>query len=321
MPTSTTFRGFAQLGSSTLTEIIRANVISFIDWGLVDKGGYFNVLLTQSGVYGGDFSRLRPVSDPRYTTGTVWEAQNNNWVWESGTSIGNPIAISGVWVNGSLLPHSGYTVDYPNGRIVFDEPRSLSSTVRVEHSYKYVYVTDARSVSVLRSVYPRSWMYDGPNFFVGSGQYSQLADQRIQLPAVAVEIGGISHSPYELGTGNRYVRTDVVCHVLAESEIEGLKLADALSYQNEKTIHLYDTNRLASEDRFPLTAGGDIAEGCLTYPQLVSPTGDGGFRYGGTQGGQLRLHDVDVEMGQWLDNSLYRTAVRFTTQVIQLHLD
>lgn len=321
MPTSTTFTGLDNLGQTNLSEIIRTNLIMYFDWGFVDKGGFFNVRLAQTGIFSGDASRLRPVTVPGYSSGKVWESQYSNWVWESGTSQSTqPIAISGVWVNDSLLPHSDYTIDYPNGRIVFNTAKPLSSTVKVEHSYKYVYVTDARSIPFYRSPYFRNRVYDPLNYSVGSGQYTQLAQQRIPLPAVAVEVVDSRYRPFELGSGSRYVDSRVVCHILAESDAEASRIADAIGSTWEKNIHLFDVDALAEADRFPLTIHGDIASGAMVYPQLVAATGDGGFRYNGVQYGQARLYETEIERGDWQDASLYTSAVTMKVQVIQLQL-
>ena len=38
---------------ATTSEIILDNFINFYDWGLLDAGGFYNIQMPQSGIYGG----------------------------------------------------------------------------------------------------------------------------------------------------------------------------------------------------------------------------------------------------------------------------
>ena len=66
-------KGFSTLGDATLTNHIRENFIQFFDYGLLEKTNFENVTIPSTGVYGGSDHVLRPVDDPRYTYGQVWE--------------------------------------------------------------------------------------------------------------------------------------------------------------------------------------------------------------------------------------------------------
>ena len=76
----------SNVGDSTISPLLKDNLIEFFDWGLLDAGGFFNVSIPTSGQYGGDKHNLRLVDDPRYTSGQVWEGFRSNWVWQSGLS-------------------------------------------------------------------------------------------------------------------------------------------------------------------------------------------------------------------------------------------
>ena len=56
---------------STLSNILEDNFILFYDWCLLDRGGFFNIKIPQSGIYGGDRHALRSVDTPNYTDGKV----------------------------------------------------------------------------------------------------------------------------------------------------------------------------------------------------------------------------------------------------------
>jgi len=65
---------------ATLSNILLDNFISFYDWGLLDKGSFYNIRIPQSGIYGGDRHILRWVQDANYSNGSVWEGYRKNWV-------------------------------------------------------------------------------------------------------------------------------------------------------------------------------------------------------------------------------------------------
>lgn len=333
MPDYTELKGFTQIGDSTLTSIIQDNIIEFYDWGLLNKGNYFNITIPTSGQYGGDKHRLRLVDDPNYTKGQVWEAYRSNWVWQSGIDQADqPINISGVHVNGTF--HSRTTtgtyahhVNYPWGRVVFDSAISTSSTVTMEYSHKWVNVTYANSVPWFRELQSRSMRIDNSHFLQdASGDWSQLAGSRFQLPAIAIEMAPRrKNTPYQLG-GGQYINTDVIFHVYAEDEYTRDKLVDIISFQDDKTVYLFDTNRMTTDDRFPLDYRGAKASGALTYPDLVkpsgSPYGDGTFNAGFMPGSnnskpdKMRFTNTRHDGQTMLNPSLYSGFVRCEAEVI-----
>ena len=44
----------SNIGDSTISPLLKDNLIEFFDWGLLDAGGFFNVSIPTSGQYGGD---------------------------------------------------------------------------------------------------------------------------------------------------------------------------------------------------------------------------------------------------------------------------
>ena len=51
---STDLVGFNNTQDLTLTSILLENFTMFYDWGFVNKGGFSNIPVTASGMYGGD---------------------------------------------------------------------------------------------------------------------------------------------------------------------------------------------------------------------------------------------------------------------------
>jgi len=321
---ATRFRGVTSINEPEFTENLRDNIVTFIDWGFLEIGSYYNVNIPTSGNWGGNMHILRPVADPRYTDGQVWEGFRKNWIWESGTNVSTqPISISGVFVDNVFNPLSsgGYHINYPDGRIVFDTAQSTTSQVHLAYSYKFVNVTDSRNASFFREIQPRSFRVDNSNFLIGSGLYNNLAENRLQLPAVVVELPIERHKePYELGSVSQWAYTDVLLHVLGEDDNYVSRVADILDRQEEKVVFMFDTGRMAKNNVYPLDYRGMKASGALTYPSLVEPTGDGGYRYQvGVKSGKMRISNSSVTNGSWLHHDLYHKTVKWTTEVVLLH--
>lgn len=317
MGSETQFKGITNIGEATPSEQIATNIVAFFDWSFLQTGAYFNVELGQDGPYGGDKSKLLLIQDPNYTLGQVWEGSRGNWVWESGISQATqPIQISGIYIDSNYYPVSttgvySYKINYPLGRIVFDSPISTSSTVKVAHSYKWIKVAKSDEYPLFKQIQYESLRPDNPdNTQVGSGDYAIIADTRIQMPAIIIEVPPIiNKTPYGLG-GGQWVKNKVLCHIITEDDYSNRKIADILSQQEEKTVFMFDMDRLGQENRFPLDIYGSIASGALTYPDLVKLEEDGGFRY--------NHMTFDSTEGQSINSlaGVFHSVVRINTSVL-----
>lgn len=283
-------KGVSHIGESLLCEQLEANIVEYLKWGLLGIGGFSSISRPTSGAYGGDFSRLRPVSTPNFTNGRVWEAIRQDWVWESGVDYGyQPISVSGVYVNNTFYPSntSGaykHYVSYPDGQVVFDSPISTSSTVQVEYSYRNFYVSHA-SVPWFKQLFFNSHRPDNPHFLQnGSGIFELLAQNRVQLPAIIVEVVPdrnmralqIVSSP---SGGGQIVSQDVLFHIITEGEggaNSRNKAMDIITYQKDATLALFDKNAIIDDEAFPLDYRGALNTGALTYPELVKFPESGG---------------------------------------------
>ena len=315
---TTSFKGYSDIGEPSITEAIEDNVIAYIDWGFLQLGAFYNVNIPASGAFGGNRHQLVCVNDPRYTNGQVWEAHRKNWVWESGVAAASdPIAISGIFIDGAFSTKgNGYHINYKNGQVVFDTAIAASSTVQVEYSTKWIDVVNALDVPWFRKGQTRSFRVDDELFVANSGAWSDLADNRLQLPVVAVEAAGKDYEGYQLG-GGQYARTDVVLHVIAENPRTAKKLASVLAEQSESDIYMYDPGKMADDNRFPLDYRGEIASGAVCYPDIIAPTGTGGLRYTDkVQYGKMRIYDSNAQGTDQIHENIYHSTVRWSTEVI-----
>ncbi len=297
---------------SSISESILDNFINFYDWGLLDAGGFYNIKMPQSGIYGGDRHQMRMVDTPNYNDGQVWEGYRKNWVWEGSGNIDGvdeqPIDISGVYVDSTFYDNANVThpfyIDYPNGRVVFDSPISTSSTVEVEYSHKRVSVIPSEGVSWFRQIQQNSFRNEKDFQVQGSGGWVQLGQSRVQLPAIAIEVVPAKNTkPYELG-GGQWVHTDVVFYTITENHWECLNLVDTVVAQNDRTIEMFDPTEVAASGVSPFTFEGGrqrelrghaVPSGL--YPNLVDNFNLGKCWIFDTRGGDVTQLSPDLYMG------------------------
>ena len=264
---------------ATLSNILLDNLISFYDWGLVDKGSFYNIKIPQSGIYGGDRHKLRLVDDPNYTSGQVWEGYRQNWVWETGISATTtqPTRISGVFIDNVFYATGNvskpFYVDYRNGRVVFDSAQTTTSTIQLEYSHKWVQVVPAEGIPWFRQLQYNSFRNEEGFQVSGSGGWAQLGQNRVQLPAIAIEVvPAKSLEGYALG-GGQWVNNEVVFYVMSENHWECANLMDTILYQNDRTIHLFDPTKVGLSGVFPFNYRNELNENALPsglFPNLVS---------------------------------------------------
>lgn len=308
-------KGFDSVYDNMLGNEIQDNIIEFLDWALLEKGNYQNVTLGELAPNSQDYSRLNISSNPNYPSGMAWEGFRKNWVWQSGISYSPaPLVsdndsvpgISGVYINDTFYasPGSGqysHKVDYYNGRVIFDTPIPSGSKVQVEHSYKYINIIYANSLPWLREIEYRTLM---PN---ADQTFKLPSENRVQLPAIAVEIvPKRTMRGYQLG-GGQYVDTDVLFHCLAEDEFTRNKLVDIISLQNEKTILAFNSDEIAKSGDFPLDYMGVPVSGALRYPDLLEKY----YR------GKLRFKNSTVQGMDLINSNFYAGIVRITVESIE----
>ncbi len=307
MPNYTRLKGTQQYGDSLLIQQLETNLVAFFRYGCLEIGGFYNVIrgdTSASGSYGANLARLRPVSDPNFVNGQVWEGFRQDWVWESGLDYHTqPIQVSGVWVNGTFQLNSGQMyVNYPLGRVIFNTPIATTSIVEASYSYNAVNFTTA-AVPWFRQLMFESFRPDRPDFLtMTSGNWYILGKNRVQLPAVVVEaVPSRRFVGYELG-GGHWVSQDVFFHIYAETPWDCQNLIDLTTFQHDKTIFFFDINRVSASGAWPLTVNGSIADGARTYPQLVAD--NNAFRWK-----RVRFDSANL-MGVWNEGRLHRATTK-----------
>lgn len=308
-------KGITDIFNATLSNEIQDNLIEFFDWGFMLNGNYFNVTLGEQSPDGYDYSLLQLSDNTNYTPGQAWDGFRKNWIWQSGiTHSPSPITgsnnaipgISGVYVDDVFYPSNttgdyAHSIDYFNGRIVFDSPVPTGSKVQAEFSYKYINFLYANNFPWLREVQYRSLDKTSDN-----SNYEIPSEMKVQLPAIAIEVvPSRTFKPYQFG-GGQWIYTDVLFHCIAEDSFTRNKMVDIISYQNDKQFCFFSSDKIASSGAFPLNYLGYPNSGALRYPDLVS-------NYTGIT---VRLKNTTIQNMEILNSSLYGGIVRTTVENI-----
>ncbi len=319
-----TFNGITSIQKDNLSNNLLLGLQDFFSWGLLNAGGFQNISRSPaaSGSFGRTSSRyrLRPSDDPSYEVGQVWEGFRNDWVWESGFKHNEvkPIHVSGVWIENKYHAKNDGTyshyVDYPNGRIVFDNSVSTTTKVEANFSHRTVGVTLASEKFVQELMFDSYDIEDLDTYIASSsGVRSQLGERRLQLPIIAIELvrGGKS-SPYQLG-GGRIEYNDVLFHVFADNEFEKNNLRDAILNQKEKVIYLPNRALMKQSKKYPLSldSNGSPVTAAKNYSHFIEPSGVGGFR-----GSSTRFDEVSCTDMEPINSWLHRSTVRATFSTI-----
>ena len=121
-------------------------------------------------------------------------------------------------------------------------PNSSGSKVQAEHSYKYINALYASNLPFIREIQYRT--LDKSSFFNDNtkGDYEIPNEMRIQLPAIAIEIvPSRTSKALELGNvAQKFIKTDVLFHCLAEDEMTRNKLVDIISLQADNHVTILD---------------------------------------------------------------------------------
>ena len=310
---NTTFKNVNNIADDLLLNILESNFKTYLDWSFLNIGGWFDVGLVTSGIYGiNQHSKLLLVDDPAYNEGEVWQGIRKDWVWETGVVFGSgsPINISGVYIDNAFNAYSSgdFIIDYPLGRVVFDTAIDVDSVVKLNYSYRYVQTyrsSDSPWFNVLQFA-----SYETNNLDISrteDGDWSIGGQHRIQMPAIVIEPLAKSRSrPYEIGNNNLIIEQDIAFHVLAENRNDRNKLLDILRLQQDSVIVLYDTNAIAQNDLYPLNYNGDRKNNPIMYPDMV---GQYGWR-------KCWIKNVNIFEIDSVHPLLYMGMVRATVEII-----
>lgn len=293
-------KGFDSVKETSDSNELLDSIVEWLDWGLLQKNNYFNVPYGKLDNSGKDLSKLKLSTDKRFAEGRSWEAIRPNWVWQDLEVEQPPTVASGVRVNGTFYPLSttgmfAHYIDYFNGRVVFNSPISKSSIVQVEHSYKYI--------SILYS----NAFFEGITVFNSEDSNLLSTELVSHLPVIAVEVvSKPGHRPYQLG-GGQFMEYLVLFHCVATSDTVRNMLVDIVSFQNDKTILTFNTNKLAQNQEMPIDYRGMPTPNAMNYKEIVTKYPDK----------IVRLQKVNSSEIKMPNNSYFGGVVKLTAELIK----
>lgn len=272
----TRFKHARNISDDFLLNILEINMKTFFDWSFLCIGAWFDVNIYDSNFYGNNkHAKLIPVSDPSYDEGQVWQSVRKDWVWETGLIFNEttPIDISGIFIDNTYYVNNGlnYTINYPDGRIIFENAKSLSSEITLNYSYRNIQTYRASDSPWFNVLQYNSFNTSSPDINRSEdGDWSIAGNHRVQLPAIVIESVARSRSfPYELGNNDIVIEQDIEFYVLAENKNDRNKILDILRLQQDLVFLLYDTNDLAKNDQYPLDHNGNLKTNAMMYPDIV----------------------------------------------------
>ena len=248
--------------------LIKQNVKLFLEDLLLRDGYFTNVSVGELDEHLRDLSRLMPgdqvYPEPDFIStfpNRVFQSAFKNWVHEDGipspaSGIAGPIVASGVTVNGTFYPTattSGlfeHSIDFPNGRIIFQTPLPGSPVVQAAFAYKGFLVDSADIFdNEKRPVLIETALKDNPQV-TGVVEYPSW-DART-LPFVLVDVLSRQNSGHELGDRGPIRDYFGVFHVWARDEHIRDEIEEVISDQYRQVLVGIDFNRAPD----PLLAHG-----------------------------------------------------------------
>lgn len=239
--------------------LIKQSLREFIKQELLRDGNYDNVSSGQLFYDGTDISILLPNTNPSHLAqlglqpGQIWQSAFRNWVYDAPSQI-NPSVIlddwplpfraSGVYIDGAFRlendPIYPHTIDYINGRVIFDNPLPLDKTVNAEFTYNTVEVLGLREYNnqfktgVFSTVYksnPRT-----------AGQLLYPSGNIIPLPIIFIEDMAREISNYQLGDRSLILEDKINYEIWALDEGTRDNLIDLVTYQQRKYFPILNYN-------------------------------------------------------------------------------
>lgn len=270
----TQFQHVTSIGQREAIGNLEDNLKGFLDWSFLNIGAYVNIEIPTSGIDGTLLHQLKPVTDPSQKS-KIWQSPYKEWIYETGIPNQNPISISGIYLNNTFLPAPtgsgsyGYSINYPLGNISFTNPVASTSKVELEYSYRHVQVYKANESPWWKEIQDQT--YNVANFKSNRDYSTITSNHIIQMPAIMIEpIARTVQIPIELGSTQNWIIQDVLLHIFTENPVQRSNLMDILLLQKDKTISLYDVNKVIKNNVFPLNYKGQINPSGLNYYQIIS---------------------------------------------------
>jgi hypothetical protein len=236
--------------------LMKLNLKFFLDVHLIREAAFTNVPSGSVFYDGSDMSMLLPdtSADDYYfglSNGQVWQSPFRNWVYESGVPIDGmnvpspPIVASGLLIEGNFRgtgdPEFGHTIDYINGRVIFDTPQSSDLKVNAAFAYKDVRVDFEHAFNQqFKDGFIESKYTTNP---LTSYQVVYPSGNAQPFPAVFIEVDDRELAGYEMGNRSAIITDTVNLWVWALDDMTRDNIVDIITAQWHKVLYMIDFNK------------------------------------------------------------------------------
>lgn len=307
------FQHVDNIGDKPTISLLEDNIKSFLDYSFLNIGGFIDVKIPTSGMYGGDFATLKLGFDPVRPTGCLWETPRKDWVYESGICHSGrcPTNISGIYFNNTFYPAPTgnsslpFSLNYRDGQVIFPTAKPPSSSIKMNYSYRYIQVYKSNESPWFKEIQQNSY---NPTLINKVNGQIITANHRIQLPCIIVQmIARTSQEPYQLGTTDNIISQDVFLHIYTENPAQRDGIMDILILQKDNESFLYDINKVIKDNKNMLTYNGSINPSGLKYNQILSDAKYISKTY--------YISDASISETSAISSSLYNGIVRWTIKI------
>ena len=242
--------------------LLKTSMRFFLEQELLRDGNY-DVITSGLQFYdGSDMSRLVPdTSDEvlaelgNLSAGQVWQSPFKNWVYEDVPALNPSIILakwpaafraSGVYIDGafrlendSVYPH---TIDYLNGRVIFNSLLPLEKIVQASYTYKTVSVLGLREFNNQLRFASLEQQFSSNPRTANQLIYPSGTTRVIPLPTIFIEDMGRKFGAYQLGDRSLIARDELMFEIWALDESTRDNLVDLVSFQQRKSIPILNFN-------------------------------------------------------------------------------
>lgn len=266
------FNNVVNFNQKGLYSQIETNLKDFMDWSFINIYAYNNVNIV-SGINPQHYTlHSVSVSGTSPQTSKIWEGTFKDWVWESHPDLAIT-NISYISLNDTNLPaptgsgNYGYHINYPLGRVVFDNPINSSSDIKLSYSYRQVQIYKSEDAPWWKEIQKNNYGAFNDSSFTNQ----LLAEHKLQLPFIMIEnIARNNQIPYELGNSSNILDQDILFHILTTNPSQRSNIVDILLSQKDKGLILYDLNKVIEDRVYGLNYRGERNLSGLNYGQLVN---------------------------------------------------
>lgn len=257
---SYTFARNKSVSEASHSRNVRASIIEYLKWALLEAGSYRNV--PQNTVFGA----LRLQKDLNFTDYRVFTARRGFWPWESGLTqqTTQPTSIS-VLVNGSTVNASTYIIDYQNGRIIFNSAKLSTDVITANYPFREVVVYDGGDRNY-REIDFLSTKVDDLRLATAGGAGVDLDvpnSMKAHLPCIFVNSAyDFIATGYELGSNRLIACQDVTLECYSDNGWYMDWMHDMLVLQKDNNIPSFDLDTAPPS----FMSDGTLNAARLTFP-------------------------------------------------------